>query len=126
MVRGFVVAQVTGASDSNVDRSEGAASSHASVAAASMTSCFGSAAHAGTPSSTPSTSRSRTGDRQVHTPIDRKCGSRGGWVLTFLARQRGNCFANRPMTEGDMATPCYLDHVLDTARLAPERPRPLR
>jgi Uma2 family endonuclease len=30
------------------------------------------------------------------------------------------------MTTGDMATPCYLDHVLDTAHLAPERPRPLR
>jgi Uma2 family endonuclease len=30
------------------------------------------------------------------------------------------------MTTGDMATPCYLDDVLDTARLAPERPRPLR
>jgi len=30
------------------------------------------------------------------------------------------------MTTGDMATPCYLDDVLDTAHLAPERPRPLR
>ena len=30
------------------------------------------------------------------------------------------------MTTGDMATPCYRNHVLDTARLAPERPRPLR
>src|SRR5689334_17135087 len=30
------------------------------------------------------------------------------------------------MTAGDMAAPCYRDRVLDTAQLAPERPRPLR
>ena len=30
------------------------------------------------------------------------------------------------MTAGDMATPCYLDDVLDTAHLAPEHARPLR
>jgi len=30
------------------------------------------------------------------------------------------------MTAGDMAPPCYRIDVLDTAQLAPERPRPLR